>query len=151
MIYRKATIHDAEQLAHMRWDHIEEYGKDPMHNKEEFVHACIAFYQEAIISEAWVIWIAESNQDIIAHICVQIIKKIPKPRELRGTWGYVTNVYTKPMYRNQGIGGTLMDYVQTWAKEQNLELLLLWPSEKSIDFYKRKGFEVNADIMQCIL
>lgn len=148
MHYRKATAKDIKQLVQMRWNHIKEYGKDAMQDKNEFEKVCAAFYEEAIQSGAWVIWVAESENQLIAHVCIQIIKKIPKPRDLYGRWGYITNVYTKPEFRNQGVGGTLMDHVQNWGKEQALELLILWPSEKSVEFYKRKGFAVNQNIMQ---
>jgi GNAT superfamily N-acetyltransferase len=140
MNYRIATTSDVSALTKMRWEHINEYGEQPEYSWDIFQEACNKFYQESIETGAW--------DNICAHVCIQIIHKIPSPVEISGTWGYATNVYTKPEHRNQGIGGTLMDYVQKWAQDQGLELLLLWASEKSVEFYKRNKFKFNSRIME---
>ena len=49
--------------------------------------------------------------------------------------GYVTNVYTRPAYRGRGIGTRLMSHVLQWAREHDLESLIVWPSETSVRFY----------------
>ena len=45
-----------------------------------------------------------------------------------------------PAYRGQGIGSRLLAQVKAWAREQDLEFLILWPAEESIPFYERAGF-----------
>lgn len=62
-------------------------------------------------------------------------------------WGYVTNVYVAPAYRNQGLGAKLMRHVQAWARAKALEFLILWPSERAIPFYQRAGFAANDEIL----
>jgi GNAT superfamily N-acetyltransferase len=78
--------------------------------------------------------------DIASQVFVQRITKVPKPSKLHDAFGYVSNVYTKPAYRGQGIGSNLLARVKTWAKEQDFEFLIAWPSEASVRFYERAGF-----------
>lgn len=60
----------------------------------------------------------------------------------------MTSVYALPEVRNQGIGSLLLRRVIEWAKEQRLELLLLWPSERSVPFYERAGFVRSPDALE---
>jgi GNAT superfamily N-acetyltransferase len=58
---------------------------------------------------------------------------------LDGSWGYLTNCYVLPPYRKEGVGSGLLDAVKGWAEAQRLELLVVWPSERSYPFYERSG------------
>jgi len=60
----------------------------------------------------------------------------------------VTNVYTRPDYRGQGVGTHVMTHVLQWANEQELESLIVWPSEASVGFYARAGFRGNLDMLE---
>jgi GNAT superfamily N-acetyltransferase len=62
----------------------------------------------------------------------------------------LSTVRTIPEYRNQGVGGALMEVIKNWSKEQNLEALLVGPSERSIPFYERSGFKHETDIMEML-
>jgi N-acetylglutamate synthase-like GNAT family acetyltransferase len=48
----------------------------------------------------------------------------------------------------EGIGTELLKAVKQWARENRIELLFVWPSEKSVTFYERQGFLVENDIME---
>jgi ribosomal protein S18 acetylase RimI-like enzyme len=54
---------------------------------------------------------------------------------------YMTNVYTRPSHRSRGIGGQLVERAQEAAREADVELIIVWPSEESISFYERYGFD----------
>jgi hypothetical protein len=41
--------------------------------------------------------------------------------------------------------------VQAWARRNGFELLFVWPSQRSIPFYQRLGFEGENDVMECDL
>ncbi len=47
---------------------------------------------------------------------------------------------------NQGIGSELLTRASKWAAEQDLEMLLVWPSEQSLDFYARAGFSREEEV-----
>jgi GNAT superfamily N-acetyltransferase len=76
-----------------------------------------------------------------SHIYIQRVAKIPKPGKVRDAFGYVTNVYTKPPYRGRGMGAALLQRVKDWAQADDLEFLVVWPSEASGRFYERAGFK----------
>ena len=150
--YRMAHEGDLAELAGTRWDFRTEEEPAPVGmSRETFVAACEEFLRRGLHDGRWTCWVAEHEGQIIAHIYVQRIAKVPKPSRLDDAFGYVTNVYTRPAYRGQGIGTALMERVQTWAREQDLELLIVWPSEASVSFYQRAGFTVDNDILECLL
>jgi ribosomal protein S18 acetylase RimI-like enzyme len=150
MIYRQATTSDFPILASMRWDFQNEFkdAKGPLCSKEDFITAFIDF---SMVEKSLFHFVAENNHEIVAHISVHVINKIPKPGELCSAIGYVTNTYTKPEYRNQGIGTKLLQHLINFAQQQPIELLIAWPSEQSVTFYERNGFTTKNTIVELIL
>jgi GNAT superfamily N-acetyltransferase len=148
-IYRMAAETDVDELARMRWDfRLEEAPGATRHDQATFLQACTAFLRQGLAEQCWTYWIAQEDAQIVSHIYIQRIPKVPKPNKLDDALGYVTNVYTRPAYRGQGIGTQLMAYVLQWAREQDLESLIVWPSETSIRFYERAGFRGSPDMLE---
>ena len=151
--FRQATAADAEELARLRWAfrtelHLE---SEPAHPWEEFRAAMLKFLAGAFASGDWTIWLAESGGRTVAHIYIRRIWKVPNPVQFDPCIGYVTNVYTIPEWRCQGVGGELMRVVQQWAAEAGFELLFLWPSRLSVPFYLREGFSQDNKILEYII
>ncbi|HEX3044623.1 MAG TPA: GNAT family N-acetyltransferase [Bacillota bacterium] len=152
LIFRKAESKDAAELAEMRWDFRHDpQERTPEVSKNEFVTYCREFLQESLEKGDWIGWMAEEDHRIISHVFIKKIRKIPKPNRLKDEYGYVTNVYTRPEFRNKGIGKRLMVKVQEWAREEDLEILIVWPSQASVRFYERMGFSPENEIMEMIL
>lgn len=136
---RQAKEHDYEALARLRWD----FSSPKLHegtSLARFTDEFGVFLHEALASGQWAFFVAEVAEKIIATITVQIIATVPRPGRLHARWGYVTNVYTVPEWRGQGIGTALLQHVQAWATEMKLEFLELWPSKRAVPFYRRAGF-----------
>jgi GNAT superfamily N-acetyltransferase len=139
--FRLALQADSVQLAQMRWDfRLEERPGTTRHDHDAFISACSRFIEDGIAATSWAFWIAEDRNLILSHIFIQRIDKVPKPNRLHDFYGYVTNVYTRPDFRGKGIGAKLMQHVLQWAHEQDYENLIVWPSETSINWYRRAGF-----------
>jgi len=152
MDFRIATESDLDVLAQMRWDfRLEESPGAPVHDWQTFLEACTAFLRQGLASQRWVYWVAVYEGTIVSQIFVQRIDKVPKPNRLDDGFGYVTNVYTRPAYRGRGIGSELMARVIEWAQVQDLECLLVGPSDASVRFYERAGFHWNEDLMEYAL
>jgi GNAT superfamily N-acetyltransferase len=49
-------------------------------------------------------------------------------------------MYTIPALRGQGIGAELLRQAVAWAREQHLEMIILWPARGREAFYQRGGF-----------
>ena len=92
-------------------------------------------------------WVAVDNE-IVAHIFIYVIHKIPMPHRMNASWGRVATVRTIPAYRNQGVGSALMEHVKTWSRALDLQELIVYPSEQSISFYERAGFTNNNEVFE---
>ncbi len=115
--------------------------------REGYIRACSNFLIQAL-REEFSCWVAVDNEVIVSHIYVVKVRKVPKPGKLDGVWGYVTAVYTVPEYRNNGIGSALVDRVKAWSRENGLENLIVWPSERAVPFYERSGFSGETDVLE---
>ena len=149
MKYRLATKQDLLQLAQLRWDFRNEDGDEkPVVSQNEFLQECVKFLRQGLDSGYHIYWLAEKEDQIIAHIFIHRIDLVPRPCKLKDQFGCITNNYTQPKYRNQGIGSKLMGHVKKWAEEEDYELLIVYPSDDSVSFYKRAGFVEENDVMQ---
>lgn len=146
---RLAEEKDIEQLIRMRWDFTIEYDES---KKEESYHdfekECQQFLKEALASDKWFIWIAEENGKIASHIYIELIQKVPRPGRITYPFAYMTNVYTVPEYRNTGIGSKVLSSINKWVKENNFEFVIVWPSNESINYYKKNGYVHSTEPME---
>ncbi|MFK0522058.1 GNAT family N-acetyltransferase [Paenibacillus illinoisensis] len=148
-LVRLATLEDIPQLVQMRWDFSEEERMDTAVTFEEFNQVCTEFLVKAIKSGDWYIWIAEIEGMLVSHMYLQLIHKVPRPGKSPDPYyGYVTNVYTRPVFRNQGIGSKIHKAMEKWSKENEVEFLILWPSSDSVKFYSRNGFSRYEEAME---
>lgn len=109
------------------------------------------FLQEGMSSGTQAYWLATEGDEIISHVFVQKIPMVPRPCKIRDFFGYVTNTYTLPGRRGEGVGSELMKRVIDWARTEDLELLIVWPSDRAVSFYKQLGFDAENDILQLTL
>jgi GNAT superfamily N-acetyltransferase len=152
MKYRTADETDVVALAEMRWEfQTEDNDSTPIVSKAEFVEICSNFLKQGLLHKNWVYWIAELEGEIVSHIFIQRVRGVPRPTWLKNAYGYVSNVYTKPTYRRQGIGTELMQQVLNWAKHQEIDVLIVSISEESLTFYERAGFTAKNEWMECII
>lgn len=152
MIYRMAGDNDAEVLSMLRWEFKTEGIENEINgDKKVFLAECTDFLRLGLINGDWNCWVAEDEGEIVSQIFIKKIRKIPKPSKLYAEYGYVSNVYTRPAYREKGIGKQLMKHVKQWAFENKLEFLLLWPTKRAVPFYEREGFARSNEVMELIL
>jgi GNAT superfamily N-acetyltransferase len=142
---RQATLSDADELAQLRWT-FSSPTQQTAQPLDEFRGPFTAYLAGAL-ADGWVIWVAEAAGHIVGNMYVQPVDKLPRPGRFGHRWGYVTNVYVVPEMRNSGLGAALMAQVQNWAREADLEFLLLWPSERAVPFYQRTGFTLDQDAL----
>jgi predicted N-acetyltransferase YhbS len=76
---------------------------------------------------------------------------MPKPGDDRTgrprQWGYVANVYVAGPHRDAGLGSVLVDACLAAARDRGFARLVLSPSERSVPFYARHGFEPATSLM----
>ena len=144
---RQAGPDDAAELARLRWEFSSE-----LHPADEDLPAFAPRFTRALTdfldSGRWIIWVAELGEQLIGTIWVERVDKVPRPYERPLHWGYVTNVYVAPAHRNGGIGRGMLEAAVADARTAGWQLLILWPSELSGEFYARAGFARSADVLE---
>lgn len=141
LVIRLADLSDIEALVDMRLSFtFEDRDAADSGSRQEFEAECTAFLADAITSGRWQIWMAELDGEKVAHAFVALIDKVPRPIRENARIAYLTNVYTRPEFRGRGIGTTLIRHCQEAARAAKVELMIVWPSDESVDFYKREGF-----------
>lgn len=140
-LLRMALIEDVESLAHLRWNLCKDdaLDADPF-EKLKFIEAFKDALPKISATDHIVHFVAEIENTIVSALSVVKVPKIPSPDDLKGCWGYLTNVYTLPEFRNKRIGTALLAHARYWAESQQMELLVVWPSDRSYPFYERAGF-----------
>ena len=144
--HRMATKADLPQIADLRWRL--RVDDAPVSNAAAYYRFVADFIR--ICAQEWrpeemIHWIAADGELVLAVMSIAIVRKLPSPENLRGRWGYISNSYVLPEARNAGVGQKLLTAIEAWARAEDLELLLVWPSERAYPFYERAGFRRHPD------
>ena len=151
-LVRHATADDADELAALRWQWSNE-GRTPTVERSAFVPQMASAVRRYLDSGRWTIWIATdaATDRIVGHAYLQRIEKVPRPYPRPSAWGYVTNVYVVPEHRNAGIGRQILDALINETRDEGMDTLLLWPSQRAVPFYLRAGFGTPANALELAL
>lgn len=99
----------------------------------------------------WKCWVIEQSGELIGCVWVQLVEKIPNPRDEAEHHAYLTNFYLQESMRGKGVGSRLLEEVIEWCRSRNVHAVILWPSERSRGLYARQGFAVRDDLMELII
>lgn len=125
-----------------------EGGEQPGEGREAFVRACAAFYERTLAGGLQTHWVAEHQGRIVATISLHEVEMLPRPGRIEDRFGCITNNYTEPGARGRKIASGLLQHVLDHAAAIDLELLIVWPSERAVPFYERLGFEWENEVME---
>jgi|SRR5579862_2426332 len=138
---RPARAGDIDDLVRMRADFTLEHGSPKLPTNPGYEEECRALLENAIAGDRWQIWVAELDGAVVSHAYVALVDKVPRPIYVPRRIAYLTNVYTQPDLRGRGIGRAVIRRAQEAARDADVELIIVWPSEESVEFYVREGFE----------
>jgi GNAT superfamily N-acetyltransferase len=138
---RPAATGDAAALAELRFRFAEESNRRGRQSFDDFVAHFSRYVCDALASGRWQAVVAEIEGRVVGHAYLEMIDKLPVPGRPYRRMGYITNVYVEPDLRNGGVGAQIVDEVIRLGREMKLESLVLWPTQRSIPFYRRLGFE----------
>jgi GNAT superfamily N-acetyltransferase len=147
---RAALPADADRLAELRWEF--RAARAPVQEDHDaFLRRCADWMRRELASQAaWRAWVAVAAEEIIGQLWVQTINKMPNPVAERERHAYVSNVYVQPDHRG-GAGGRLLEAALAWARAENMDRVILWPSARSVTLYERHGFTHHGDVMELAL
>jgi|ERR1051325_3151235 GNAT superfamily N-acetyltransferase len=147
---RFAQPTDAAALARLRYALRASMGR-ATEPETEFIERCSTWMHQHLQSEAWHCWVAESSGQLIGAVWLQVVEKIPNPRNEAEHHAYITNFYVQEKTRGSGIGSQLLRGALDWCQAQEVHAVILWPTERSRSLYERFGFAVRDDIMELIV
>ena len=102
--YRMATFEDVPRLAAARWAFRRESGEAPVETETAFAGRFERFAREALASGRWTYWIAETDDGTLtSQMAVCVVDSVPRPSRASDQWGYLTDCYTSPAFRNEGL------------------------------------------------
>lgn len=143
---REAGAGDADELARLRWEFSAE-AHEPAEERSAFLER-MATSVRRYLAGAWTIWVVENPEEagrLVGCLYLQRVEKVPRPYPRAAHLGYVTSVYLAPRWRQGGIGTRLVDAAVARAREEGLDLLILWPSPRAETLYRRAGFRTSPD------
>lgn len=144
---RAATPDDAAALAELRWEFragretaVEDHGA--------FIARCAAWMRHELECDTWRAWAAiDDSGVIIGQVWVDLIEKVPNPVGERERHAYLSNLYVKPNARG-GTGTALLEAALEWAGANDIDSIVLWPTERSLTLYRRHRFTPDGRVME---
>jgi GNAT superfamily N-acetyltransferase len=144
---REATPADAAELAELRWEF--RVGRAaPIEGRDEFIERCALWMRSELASRrSWRAWVAVAGGRIVGQVWLDLLVKVPNPAAERERHAYVSNLYVRPDARG-GVGTRLLETAVAWAKLNDVDRVVLWPTSRSVTLYERAGFTFQGDVME---
>lgn len=141
MNYRKANIEDVNQLVELRKKQLIDEGGYSDNNIDDELEK---YFSSCIINGNLIVWLATEDEHIIGTCGVCFFQYPPSFSNVTGKIAYITNVYTRNEYRNQGIETKLLELVNEEIKNKGCKFARLHASLQGKKLYEKIGF-VDAE------
>jgi len=149
---RLATKDDIPQLAELRIEFIKEvrleYPKDRI---DEYREVMINYFEKEMSSGNFVAWLAIANNEIIATSGLITIQRVPQLWNISGKEAYIMSMYTKPEWRNKGIGTAILKKLLEEVKNRDIIAAKLYATPMGKPLYEKQGFKVGKPEMSLYL
>ena len=141
-IIRVATVSDIDQLVPLRILMQKEVHREQEvpGGESEFLELTRKYYLDALPHGKIICCVAESAGRIVSNTLLIVIEKAPSFSGLKGRIGYVSNVYTLPEFRGQGLSTALMEKLKEKAREAGISTIMLNATDAALSVYMRTGF-----------
>lgn len=148
MEYRKATTKDIAHLVELRKKQLLGEGMSPARDIDAELHS---FFTDKMADGSLINWLAVDGHHIIATASILFYDFPPTYAAGSGKKGYVTNMYTEPEYRKQGIAFALLSNIVDEARNAGVTRLFLSASDLGRPVYERIGFLQSDRYMEMSL
>jgi GNAT superfamily N-acetyltransferase len=92
-------------------------------------------------------WIAEAGEEPVGMVNLVLFERMPRPGLGSSRWGYLANMYVVPEHRGNGVGQVLVRAAVDEATTSGCERIVLSPSERSVGFWRRLGFDDANELL----
>ena len=114
--------------------------------EEERLSESIRAYLTETINKTFFAYCAFADESIVSSVFLSISVRPPNPRYSNGMSGYISNVYTNPIYRRRGIAQDLMEQTIRKAEIIGLCSLELIASDMGRKLYEKIGLPTTIKI-----
>ena len=136
MEYRAATTDDVETLVELRKQLVAACGAPAQDVDAELRD----YFQKKLAEGSLVEWLAIEDGQAVAAAALVFYDFIPSSANKSGVRGYITNMYTAPAYRKQGVATFLLGKLAEEAKARGVKRLWLHAAEMGRPVYLKSGF-----------
>jgi ribosomal protein S18 acetylase RimI-like enzyme len=133
MIYRKATVADIPHFVESRRILLKR-------EDDRSIDGILEEYFTDAINGAMIAWVAEEKNQVVSTVYLCICPLVPRFDNLSGKVAYLTNMYTVPGYRRQGVASCLLHEAIKDAQAQGIKKVLLNSTDMAISIYEKLGF-----------
>ncbi|MFC3745379.1 GNAT family N-acetyltransferase [Paenibacillus sp. GCM10012306] len=141
MLFRKATTTDIPQLIKFR--KILLCNEDNSSMDETFRN----YFDSSLSDKSLVVWVADDGGVVVSAVCFCLCQFAPRFENPSGLVAYMTNVFTIPNYRRQGIVSKLVSEAIDYLKAQGIRKILLHSSDMAKSMYESLGFVEGKNFM----
>lgn len=126
MIIRQARAADIPALVALRMELFCEVGELVTPQADPALwQATLDYFTRAMSEESALSWLAEADtqeggKQIVAAGTLALFERPPYPGNLAGVEGYLLNMYTRSLWRQQGIATALLDAITAFARSRQL-------------------------------
>ena len=140
--YRKATVGEGDLLAKIRVDFLLEAKNidDTEEEKTLMFERNRRFMARALADGSFVSWVAVQDGEIIATSGVSFYTLPPNKEYPDGKVAYISNMFTCPEYRNQGVASKLFALALEEAQSRGCAKISLTASDMGRPIYEKYGF-----------
>ena len=142
--YRKAASHDIKHLVQYRKQQLIDEGEV---FDTEIDDELADYFMSSLSNNSLIAWLAIDGNKIVATSGICFYKLPPTSRNPSGKNAYITNMYTLPEYRRQGIGTRLLELVINEAKLLKYSIIRLHASADGKSIYSKAGFSDTDGFM----
>jgi GNAT superfamily N-acetyltransferase len=145
---RLATVADAEIVARHRAEMFADMGQLPSDLYADLEARTIRYLRDALPKGEYIGWLASTaSGEVVAGAGVQLRRLLPHPmtragehRIADGRQAIVLNVFSERAWRRRGLAALLMARVMEWARDAEIDTLVLHASDEGRALYERLGF-----------
>lgn len=146
LVFRRATLDDIPELIKFKLLLLDElHEEENKDNLDQLKKELEIFFKEHLGTNDYVSWVVEYEGEIIATSCLILWRVPPRYDCLHGRYGYISNMYTVPKARRNGISTELIKKLIEEAKILNIDILNLHATKDGIQMYRRFGFTDPID------
>lgn len=139
---KMATTADLDNLAKLRIDLLSEVRNyDANYDWREYLDVLKNYYAHALSNKNAVAFLAYENEKAIGMVSMSFYNIIPLVNNLDGKMALLTDMYTVPKYRNQGIGTKLLKEIMEYAKNMGYARVTLNATDSGRKLYEKYGFK----------